>query len=910
MESFLNSVLDAYPDWKAHPEKVSFVLPSKRAGFFLRHAMAQKAGKALLAPEIWSIESLVSHIAGMRYVPPLHAVFHLYEAYLDTPGGEKESFYDFAKWAPTLLQDFNETDRYLVDAEALFEHLAALKELRNWLPDGETTDMIERRTAFWKSLQDIYYRFRESLAETGMGYQGQVYRKALETLPEFLRDHPHHYVFLGFNALNTAENRLIQQILEQGMGSVYWDADSHYLEDPVHDAGHFMRRYQKEWPALAGELKGSGSYLSQEKKIRLIGLPKAVAQARYCGKILTDIQRQDPGRLNRTAVVLGDETLLGPLLHSIPEEIPSVNITMGYPIKNSPLAQLFRQLFELWSTVNERGWSIHPVLELLSNPFLRKWFAACGFQPGQARARALEENIFRTSTAKLEDMGVPTSVSEVLFGLEHPSPMDCIKASRRLILALKVVYQKDSDREGLEYLRHFFTLFNQLEGLCSKHPYIGSLQALQLLFEQILSDQQVDFQGEPLDGLQIMGMLESRNLDFETVILTHVNEGILPSGKAHGSFIPFEVKKTFGLPTYKEKDAVYTYHFYRLLQRAKEVYICYNTEPDVLEGGEPSRFIEQLRTDPVLSRYVQETTGVPELATPPAEPLQIPKDQGLMARLAEMGESGFSPTSLSRFILDPLEFYKRNVLRISESEILEEHLAANTFGNVLHQALEALFLPWKSKVLDVPAVEEMLRKAPGYLEAALSDQLLKGAAAQGKNLIALKVLQQQANQFLKQELHLVKHHEVRVLDVEAELKKPLLIPALGKEVYLKGTIDRIESVDGEVRIIDYKSGAVSPADLRTCNMEEVVSDPKRSKAFQLLCYAWLYSRDNPVFPYRAGIVSFRNLSLGRQWFGVRAGGKKPDEALGPEQVKAFEEVLQNLIAEIYSPELILATPEP
>lgn len=910
MVSFLDSVLDAYPDWKSEPENISFVLPSKRAGFFLRNAMARKAGKAMLVPEIWSIESLVSHIAGMRYVSPLHAVFRLYEAYLDTPGGEKETFYDFAKWAPTLLQDFNETDRYLVDAEALFEHLAALKELRNWLPEGETTAMIERRTAFWKSLRDLYFRFREALEKTGVGYQGQVYRKALEILPEYLRDRKHHYVFLGFNALNTAENRLIQQILERGMGSVFWDADFHYLEDPVHDAGHFMRRYIKEWPALGGELRGSGSFLSQEKKIHLIGLPKAVAQARYCGKILSAIQQNDPGRLNRTAVVLGDETLLGPLLHSIPEEIPSVNITMGYPIKNSPLAQLFRQLFELWSTANDQGWSIHPVLELLSNPFLRKWFASCGFHPGQPRARALEENIFRARTAKLEAIGVPPPISEVLFGLQHYAPMDCIQASRRLILALKAEYQKDSDREGLEYLRHFFTLFNQLEDLCSKHPYIGSLQALQLLFEQILSDQQVDFQGEPLEGLQIMGMLESRNLDFETVILTHVNEGILPSGKANASFIPFEVKKTFGLPTYKEKDAVYTYHFYRLLQRAKEVFICYNTEPHVLEGGEPSRFIEQLRTDPVLSGYIQETTGVPELATSPARPLQISKDQSLMARLEEMGASGFSPTSLSRFILDPLEFYKRSVLRISESEILEEHLAANTFGNVLHQALEALFLPWKSKVLDVPAVEDMLKKAPGYLEAALSDQLLKGAAPQGKNLIALKVLQQQANQFLQEELRLVKHHEVRVLDVEAKMKKPLLIPALGKEIFLKGTIDRIESVDGEVRIIDYKSGAVSPGDLRTYNIEELASEPKRSKAFQLLCYAWLHSRENPVYPYRAGIVSFRNLSLGRQWFGLRTGPGKPDEAIGPEQINTFETVLRHLIAEIYSPDLVLAAAQP
>lgn len=907
MTSFLDTLLDEMPGWQTQPESLAFILPSKRAGFFLKNRMAQKAGGTQWVPDIWSIEDFVSDVAGLRYAPLLHSLFRLYEVYNELHPGTPEPFADFAKWAPTLLQDYNETDRYLVDAHALFTYLTALKELRQWMPEGQTTELIERRTAFWRRLGPVYERFRKSLLAEGMGYQGQVYREAVSELPAYLENTPGKtFVFAGFNALNAAEDSLIQQVLEAGRGVVFWDADTHYLENPLHDAGLFLRRYRAQWPGLKKTLRGTGAYLQTPKEIHLIGVPKAVSQARYCGRILEELQETGPEAIRKTALVLGDESLLNPLLHSIPKDIPTVNITMGYPLNNVPLAPLFRQLFRLWEQYDGKSWRIHSLLDLISNPFLRPWFTACGYDPEKTRSRILVENTIRATPETLTHLGVPAEIQQHLFPPGAINPPRFIALGQRLILELKSVALRLKDKMVLEYLRHFYRIFNQLSDLCAQYAYVNTLQALELLFEQVVTEGQLDFQGEPLEGLQLMGMLESRNLDFDTVILTSVNEGILPSGKTQQSFIPFDVKKAYGLPTYKEKDAIYTYHFYRLLQRARRVFILYNTQADVLEGGEPSRFIEQLRTDPQLSPFIQERMVVPDMGQTPQSNVRIAKDAHLLSRLAELGSSGFSPTSLSRYIKDPMEFYRRNILKIPESETLEETVAANTFGTVLHHALEKLYNPWKNKILTAEGVEDMIRSAPGQIHQAFTHHYLKKGQPHGKNLIALHVLEQQLIQYLEQERHLIQNHQVEILGVEDPVTRIIPIPGLDFEVRLKGILDRVERVDGQLRIIDYKSGSVLPSDLRIDAWDTLCSDPKRAKAFQLLCYAWMYGMPADAQPLKAGIVSFRNLQEGRQWFGLRGESRYAREFLEIADLDAFEAQLHRLILELFSTEVPFA----
>jgi hypothetical protein len=737
-----------------------------------------------------------------------------------------------------------------------------------------------------------------------------LYRLALERLTSFRKGRAgQQFVFMGFNALNTAESQIIRQFLQAGNARVYWDADPHYVENPVHDAGLFLRRHLAEWPELQGRLEGMGAHFREARNIKLIGLPKAVSQAKYCGDLLASLAGSEPDSLSRTALVLGDESLLNPILHSLPESIGSANVTMGYPLQASPPAQLFQLLLDLRLHKGPSGWNIQGVLSVLSHPFLQPWFRKEGFRVARARSGLIRENTFFAGRAEWEKIDMPEQILRLLFPVGNPSPVEQLGYFRELIAALREAYLGENDRLSQEYLFRFDRLFNQLQGLCTAYPFVSDLRVLQTLFRQLLAEEKLDFEGEPLEGLQIMGMLESRNLDFETVIITSVNEGILPSGKSNNSFIPYEVKREFGLPTYKEKDAVYAYHFYRLLQRARNIYICYNTEPDALEAGEPSRFISQLRTDPLLASRIEKLIASPNVGAGHFPPREIAKNDALLARLRELAESGFSPTSLGRYIQDPMEFYRKNILGIPDSDALEETVAANTFGTVLHQALEDLYKPLVGQELTPDRLGRAKKEAPSLVQKAFEELYLKGSKARGRNLIALRVMKQYMELFLDQEIEASRRQSILIVGVEQKLKYPLTVPGLEFPVYLKGTVDRIEQVNGQLQIIDYKTGLVQPGQLRIPDWESLRQAPERAKALQLLCYAWLYANQNPGRDLKAGVISFKNLGEGRQWFGLKLDSRHQDEHLGIGPLGLFQEQLTLLLRELFDPRVALQAPE-
>ena len=913
MQSFLDSVLDDFTSWKTSPEDCIFVLPSKRAGFFLKNLMAGKAGKTILAPQISSIENFVEELSGLRYATPTKLLFSLYEAYQDQEGQDKESFFDFSKWGQMLLQDFNEIDRYLVETDEFFRFLGSIQEIRHWTLDGSSTPMIDKRVRFWKSLKPLYHRFRSSLASEGRGYQGQVYRKAVDNLAAYLKENRGKtHIFLGFNALNKAEEKIIQKILQEGNAHIYWDADPHYLDNPVHDAGHFIRKHGKTWESLRNvTLNGISNHLTGPKKIAITGLPKSVSQSKFCGSLVESILKEKKGDLSHTALVLGQESLLNPVLHSLPGHLEGVNITMGYPMKDTPAAHLFGILFEMFLGRGSRGFPLKEVLKVLSHPFLQSWFRSSGFDSGEVSRYLIRENTFFVGGEVLRKFRFPEALIP-LFTLEtSPEPGEVIRRCIVLLEGLKPFYQGEQDSLSLEYLHHLHLLFNQLDDLCSQHPFISNLKALRMLYEQLLQEDRIDFQGEPLQGLQVMGMLESRNLDFETVIITSVNEGILPAGKSNNSFIPFDVKKAFGLPTYKEKDAVYTYHFYRLLQRAKNIYITYNTEPDVLEGGEPSRFVRQLCNDPVLSTYVRHSLAAPIAGTVPQNNTDIHKSRDVLDTLQARAADGFSPTALGRYVADPMEFYRKNLLGIRESDELEETIAANTFGTVIHDTLEGLYLPFVDQVLTKEHLAHMKDAASAELHHAFQEHYLKGSAARGKNLIALEVMKKYLEMFFEMEGLRIHNHEIRLLGVEQELRRELKgLPGLSFPIFLKGTVDRIEEVDGQLQIIDYKTGKVEPADLRIRDWEDLHTDPAKSKAFQVLCYSWLlqgeeiYSQSG----MKAGVFSFKKIASGFQWYGLEFEKRKYNESITKETLEQFQGTLHTLIGEIFNPEIPISHP--
>lgn len=904
MRTFLEEVLADVNQHFTALDKLIFVLPSKRAGTFLKNSIVTQTQQTAFLPTIYSIEDFVAHVSGISYASATEQLFSLYNAYCnvtETP----ESFQSFTQWGQTMLSDFNEIDRYLIDSAKIFNYLGDIQELSQWYVSSDKTPMVESYVAFWKNLEPLYHEFNSLLLHKKLGHQGLVYRKANEGIKPYIQQTNQQHIFIGFNALNTAESNIIQQLLEAEKGHVYWDNERNYIADYIHDAGLFMRQHLKEWPYLkkAG-LKGVQNYTDRTKTITTVGVPKNVSQAKYVGSLLKELQENSSKELANIAVVLGDETLLNPVLNAVPNTIDRVNITMGYPLKSTPLASFFNQLFELYLQEKPQGWSHQQVLGILTQPYAQRLIDVDEkHNTAQLRNTIMQRNWTYITLDKLEPYSKQMPSLAFLF-FSSPTPLQFITNIQSLIPALKTVLMAQNDSLGLEYLFHFNTLFNQIKELLIKHHFINSLKALHELFTELIQVETLDFQGEPLEGVQIMGMLESRNLDFETIIITGVNEGILPAGKSNNSFIPFDVKKYFGLPTFKEKDAVYTYHFYRLLQRAKKVYLVYNTAPDVLLGGEKSRLITQLETATPPNTTIHSYSGSAAIQSEPKTPTTIEKTPQLLARLKAIATQGFSPSSLSAYIRNPMGFYQQRVLGINDTLAVEDTIAHNTFGTIVHECLETLYTPFIGKQLTAENIKSMLPKIAHEVEKQFKLNYADGDFSQGKNLIAYHVIIRYITNYLQQEQATVTKHQIKIIGLEKKMEVTLHIPTLPFPVKLKGTIDRIDECDGQLRIIDYKTGKVALGNVQIAEWETLITEEKQSKAFQLLCYALMYENTNPNQTITAGIFSFKNASAGLLQFGIKASprARTAENTINKNVLELFKNELDKLITEICSAE--------
>ncbi|WP_298488040.1 PD-(D/E)XK nuclease family protein [uncultured Maribacter sp.] len=908
MNGFLEEVLDKILSQNSSLSNHIFILPSKRAGTFLKNSIAKKATKTEFAPEIWSIETFIEKISGLSYASNLEQLFSLYNTYLKSKPKEIETFYSFSKWGQTLLQDFNEIDRYLIDTKKLFSNLSAIQEISHWSPEAPKTQLMEDYLLFWNNLDVIYKDFNASLLNKNKGHQGLVYRTACSKLKSYLKENKNKtFVFLGFNALNESESIIIQQILEQHSSDIFWDIDNSFLKDPVHDAGLFLRDHKKNWSHFnSNDFKGVSNYYSESKKIEIIGTPKNISQAKYVGNLLKEISKTSNNAIKNTAVILADESLLNPILNSIPEEINSVNITMGYSLEKTPLASFFQLFFELYIKRNTKGWFYSNLLDFLSHPTTTSFLNSKEENNSNLISNAIKnKNWSYITPEKIISVAKDKDCISTVFQELNFTPLSFTKRCLLIISKLKDIYTEQSNSLALEYLYRFNSLFNQLNTLLVEHHYMNDLKSLLSLYNELLSSETLDFRGDPIEGLQIMGMLESRNLDFETVIITSVNEGILPSGKSNNSFIPFDLKIAHGLPTYKEKDAVYTYHFYRILQRAKNVYLIYNTEPDVLEGGEKSRLITQLLTDENKIGDITEKIATPNVVPSLKEDEIIEKDVDLMSLIKNHATNGFSPTSLSNYIRNPIDFYKRNLLKIDDLLAVEETVAANTFGTIVHDTLEDLYTPFVGKTLEVGLLHEAKKNIEALVKKHFAKTYAEGDIKYGKNLIAYNVILRYIERFIHLEIKQVKQNTIKIIALEQNLKVSLNFPELDYPIVLKGKLDRIDEENGTLRIIDYKTGRVEPKNVKITNWEDCITDYSYSKAFQLLCYSVMFNAQNPISEIQAGIITFKNLNAGILKFNTPKGPKKSaeDSLINKETLDLFLVELKRLILEICNPNI-------
>ncbi|WP_100613590.1 PD-(D/E)XK nuclease family protein [Confluentibacter citreus] len=907
-------IFDALIDLKKQNlnlSELTFILPSKRAGLFLKHQLHKVNEQTAFAPVIISIEEFTEELSQLKTISNTELLFEFYNVYCGLTGNkEKDSFEVFSKWAQILLQDFNEIDRYLIPQQKIFTYLSAIQDLKHWSLEENKTDFVKNYLLFWNSIYNYYLHFTQQLLNKKVGYQGLVYREAVQNLEAYIQNNPEkQHIFLGFNALNTSEETIIQELLQNNLAKIYWDIDTVFIENTMHDAALFTREYKFKWPYFKNNpFNWITNNYSKEKNVSVYGIPKNIGQAKYIGFILDNLKKEKDN-LNNTAVVLGDEHLLIPVLNSLPEHIDALNITMGFPLKSIPLASLFEQLFHIHKKASG-SFYYKDIVNIISHHFIRPLFYVNDIDYASEIIDTIHENnLIYISTERLKNFSnTHDHLIDLLFS--NWSNIDsALKNCSELILTIKNELDKNKAHNllSLEYLYRFNVLFNELTLLNSKYNHIKTIQTLHDVYKELLSSETLDFQGEPLQGLQIMGMLESRALDFETVIISSVNEGILPSGKSNNSFIPFDVKLENKLPTYKEKDAVYTYHFYRLLQRAKNIYILYNTEADILTGGEKSRFITQLELEGIHKINHQIITPYVPIIENALN--TVSKNTEVIEKLIKVSEKGFSPSSLTNYIRNPIDFYNQKILGIQEYEDAEETVAANTLGTVVHNTLEDFYKPLIGSYLTVDLVTKLKSQIQETVTNHFKKVYKEGDITKGKNLIIFEIAKRYVSNFLDLEIADLKAgNSIKIIAIEANNTVLIHIPELHFPVNLTGKVDRVDEYNGTTRIIDYKTGNVQQNHVEIVNWEDITTNfDKYSKSFQILSYAYMMQLSGKIkLPVEAGIISFKNLNSGFLKFAKKdksGNGAKKDFLITQDTLNAFQEELKKLIIEICNPNI-------
>ena len=856
-------------DYSSQLSDLVIILPNKRAKIFLLEALKKQITTTIFSPEITSIEDFVQDISNLRKIDSIELLFEFYEIYLQLQEIKIHQSFDlFANWAVTLLQDFNEIDRYLLDPFHILSYLKDIDDIKKWgIDPTNKTALLENYINFWKLLPLFYKSLQLHLITKGIGYQGLISREAVKNVSAYANKNENtKYIFAGFNALNPSEEKIIQYLLAQNKAKIYWDSEQTFLNDNFHDAGLFIRNFKSNWKHYkANPFEWIFDSFSGNKNIHIIGTPKSIGQAKITGSIIDSLIADNPAiELNSVAVVLGDENLLLPILNSLPNSITDLNITMGYLSKNNPIQLLISKLFKMHKTAlkNSSGQYVFyykDVLGILTHPLLENYIMT------RSLVEAINTNnlTFIPHKKLYELQALKSELFLLIFAKWENEPISVLLNILKIIQIIKGNLATEDDRISNAFLYSIFKTINQLINYLQQNSHVNDIDTLFSIYKQTIELAEVSFEGEPLQGLQIMGVLESRVLDFETVIITSVNEGKFPAGKGANSFIPFDLKKEYGLPTYKEKDAIYTYHFYHLLQRAKNIYLIYNTESDGFDSGEKSRFITQLEVEKQPNHNITHEIFNAVLPETAFKPVIISKSPLVVSRLQEIAVTGYSPTTLTSYIRNPLDFYFQKVLKINEADQVEENIALKTLGTIIHGSLEALYTPF----IGVSLTESHLKQCFQNLNTEVLKQFnlvyKEGNIKKGKNLLAFEVAKRHIFNFLNYELQSIKNGDaIKILFLEKNCERLIIHQNLPFPVKIQGKVDRIEERNGVIRIVDYKTGKVESKNLVLKSWSGLTLDIKNEKIIQILAYAYMYNVDSNAKQLEAGIISFKNMKAG------------------------------------------------
>jgi len=919
LEQLIEQIISNYEE---HLQDVCIVLPNRRAGLYLKKYLSQKLKKVIWSPLIFSIEDFVCHITGLEIADQITLLFDLFSIYKKAEGKNAQSFDEFMNWASVLLNDYNDSDINLADTEKLFQYLNEAKAINLWNPENPSlTDHEKSYLDFFNSLGKYYKSFTDLLLEKNCGYQGLIYKKASEKIDDFITTSTFHkIIFAGFNALTLSEEKIIKTLLHSGKAEIYWDTDNYYLENKMYEAGDFIRKYRNEW-GLKEFNWIENNYATSEKNIIITGIPLNIGQAELAGQIISEM-KSDVANSENTALVLADENLLIPVLYSIPETVKDINITMGYPLSNSTVHSLFMNLFTLHenskkysSNITQRFYQ-KDILNLFNHPYFRiisnkdkksAWLT--GFLESVKRSNRI---FYKSSeiTSQLKDPAI-----SALFSYSDNDPSTLLSSFSSLIGLIRdtLISGKKKEKQNsdidIEYLFHYSVIITKVQNLINEYGLIHDIKTLRKIFSGFAETATIPFYGEPLKGLQIMGMLETRALDFDNIILLSVNENILPAGKFSNTFVPYDIRKEMNLSTYRQKESIFAYHFYRLLQRAKNIHIIYNTESDSFGSGEKSRFITQICEE--LPKYNNKINIQQKIIIQSSSLAQkndtiiVEKTKEILNDIESLAEKGFSPSALNTYISCSLKFYFQYIEKIEETEETAETIDAATLGSVVHFVLHELYNEFTGKNITIPDIKKMFGHVETLVKKGFKEYYPDGDIEVGKNLLISKVAIKFISNFLQSEikfiedlnksnktLAIVKLEEYSESSVNAKTHNGKVIP-----VKIKGFIDRVDKVGETLRIIDYKTGIVKKEELKFESWEDLFNNTTLSKSLQLLIYAFLYNKKFSLNDLSAGIISFRSLSKG--FLPVVYPGSS-DNIIDPSAFAKVEEILETLIESIFS----------
>ncbi len=942
MQTFLQLVAqDLYQKIGNDLSRVAIVFPNKRASLFFNEYLAMQSDRPIWSPAYVSISELFRQLSPWKSGDPIRLVCELYKVFREETRSE-ETLDDFYFWGELLISDFDDVDKNLVDADRLFSNL---QDLKNIMDDYDFLDSeqeeairqffqnfsIERRTqlkekfiSLWDKLGDIYHHYRHNLAELGIAYEGMMYRYVMEELqPDKLKYE--HYVFVGFNVLNKVETKFFERLREAGKALFYWDYDIFYTRLPrentppyTHEAGEFILRNLKIFPNELPE--AVFDTLRKPKNVRFISAPTENAQARYLPEWIRSVTKRDlpetPVKEKENAVVLCNEALLLPVLHSIPSEVKNVNITMGFPLAQTPVYSFVSALIELQTTGYRRDtgrYQYEAVQSVLKHPYTRQLSTS---------AEGLEKQLTRDNRF----FPLPSELKQDTFLGQIFTPKTGLSALcqylTEMLREVAVLYRKEQETDDIfnqlyrESLFKSYTLINRLLNLIDNGELNIQIETLRRLLCRLLATSNIPFQGEPAIGMQVMGVLETRNLDFRNLIMLSLNEGQLPKAGGDSSFIPYNLRKAFGMTTIEHKNAVYAYYFYRLIQRAENVTLLYNTASEGLNRGEMSRFMLQFLVESphTISREYLEAGQSPQSG----REISVEKTPEIITRMYERYDvnrhprSLFSPSALNTYLDCRLKFYYRYVAGLKAPDEVSAEIDSALFGTIFHRAAELVYkdLTANGKEIRKDDLEQVLSndiKLQNYVDTAFKEEFFHVALTEkpeynGTQLINAKVITSYLRQLLRNDLQyapfFMEGMEKKVTEI-IEIETPQGKLALN----IGGTIDRIDSKDDTLRIVDYKTGG-SPKTPENIKQLFTPADGRPNYIFQTFLYASIMCRKQSLK------VAPSLLYIHRAASGTYSPVIEMGEARQPKILvnnfafyeDEFRERLETLLQEIYNPE--------